>query len=260
MVTGGTLFDHAYDSVEEDNNILEFERGIIDKQLSIDITGTSRKNLNTAIDLLEEVTEKDIQLMKPGRLYVGESYLKCWLIGSEKSRWISDLESIGNKLTIRTDYPYWITEKRFSYRKSSGEVAGSEHLEYPHDFPYDYARGTNTGRLYNEHYTDSGFKMIIYGPCINPIIRISEHVYEVKTTINEGEYVIIDSSSRYAKDRKIVKIKVDGTEEDIFNSRNKDSDIWKKIPPGEHTVLTDGNFGFEIILLNERSGPKWTLS
>ena len=50
--------------------------------------------------------------------------------------------------------------------------------------------------------------MIIYGPCINPLIRIAGHIYELRTTLYDGEYAVIDSSTRYAKDRKIVKVKL----------------------------------------------------
>ena len=107
--------------------------------------------------------------------------------------------------------------------------------------------------------TASGFKMIIYGPCINPLIRIAGHVYELRTTLYDGEYAVIDSSTRYAKDRKIIKVKADGTEENLFNSKNNESSIWEKIPAGLSIVSWNGAFGFDIILFNERGTPRWTL-
>lgn len=94
--------------------------------------------------------------------------------------------------------------------------------------------------------------MIIYGPCINPLIRIAGHIYELRTTLYDGEYAVIDSSTRYAKDRKIVKVKADGTEENLFNSKNNESSIWEKIPAGLSIVSWNGAFGFDIILFNER--------
>lgn len=111
----------------------------------------------------------------------------------------------------------------------------------------------------NSNYTASGFKMIIYGPCINPLIRIAGHIYELRTTLYDGEYAVIDSSTRYAKDRKIVKVKTDGTEENLFNSKNNESSIWEKIPAGLSIVSWNGAFGFDIILFNERGTPRWTL-
>lgn len=64
--------------------------------------------------------------------------------------------------------------------------------------------------------------------------------------------------ARYAKDRKIIKVKSDGTEENLFNSKNNESSIWEKIPAGLSIVSWNGAFGFDIILFNERGTPRWT--
>ena len=71
---------------------------------------------------------------------------------------------------------------------------------------------------------------------------------------------MIDSSTRYAKDRKIIKVKADGSIVDIFSTRNTDSDIWQKIPARRSIVSWSGAFGFDIILFNERGTPSWILS
>lgn len=259
MVTGGSVFDGNYDTVEENNRIQEFERKITDKTLSIEVNA-DREKFCEAVDYLENVAEKDIVNVTPGKLYVGKSYLKCWLIGTTKDRWVNDLSGIGNEITIKSDYPYWITEQHFQFLKQSESGVISPWLEYPHDYPYEYAKVRNIQYIQNDHYVASGFKMIIYGPCINPLIRIAGHVYELRTTLYDGEYAIIDSSTRYSKDRKIIKVKVDGSAEDIFNSRNTESEIWQKIPVGRSIVSWSGAFGFDVILFNERGTPSWTLS
>lgn len=256
MVTGGDIFSGSYDEIEEDDHIQDFERKITDRTLSIEIR--SSKNLAQAVDRLAEIAEKDIINVTPGKLYVGESYLKCWLAGTEIGRWVNDLDSISNDLTIRSDYPYWITEQKFSFLKQSQSGAISPWLEFPYEFPYEYAKVRNIQYIQNNNYTASGFRMIIYGPCIDPLIRINGHVYELRTTLYDGEYAVIDSSTRYSKDRKIVKVKTDGTQEDIFNSRNTESEIWQKIPPGRSVVSWSGAFGFDVILFNERGTPRWT--
>lgn len=259
MVTGGSVFDGNYDAVEENNRIQEFERKITDKTLSIEVNA-DREKFCDAVDYLENVAEKDIVNVTPGKLYVGKSYLKCWLVGTAKDRWVNDLSGIGNEITIKSDYPYWITEQHFQFLKQSQSGAISPWLEYPYDYPYEYAKVRNIQYIQNDHYVASGFKMIIYGPCINPLIRIAGHVYELRTTLYDGEYAIIDSSTRYSKDRKIIKVKVDGSAEDIFNSRNTESEIWQKIPVGRSIVSWSGVFGFDVILFNERGTPSWTLS
>ena len=227
--------------------------------MQIDISAVSEKDFKEAVDRLEDITEKDIVNVTPGRLYVGNSYMKCWIIGTDKDRWVNDLCSISNELTIKSDYPYWITEEKFEFLKAEQSEVMSPWLEFPYDYPYEYGKVRTLQYIQNSNYTSSGFKMTTYGPCINPIIRIAGHVYELQTTLYAGEYAVIDSSTRYSKDRKIVKVKEDGTQEDIYNSRNKDSEIWRKIPPGRSIVSWNGSFGFDIILFNERGTPRWTL-
>ena len=215
--------------------------------------------MEQAIDQLENVAEKDVLNTTPGRLYVGSSYMKGWLVGTTKDRWLQDLDSISNELTFKSDYPYWITEEEFHfYKQGSGNAEKMEWLEFPYNFPYEFSKVRNLQYINNSNYTASGFKMIIYGPCINPLIRIAGHIYELRTTLYEGEYAVIDSSTRYAKDRKIVKVRNDGTEENLFNSKNNASSIWEKIPAGLSIVSWNGAFGFDIILFNERGMPRWT--
>ena len=259
-IVGGSIFDGDYDVVEENNRIQEFERKVTDKTLSIDISAADQEEFCSAIEHLENIAEKDIVNVTPGKLYVGKSYLKCWITGTSKSRWINDLNGIGNELILKSDYPYWITEQHFKFLKQSQGGETSPWLEYPFDHPYEYAKVRNMQYIQNDHHIASGFKMIIYGPCINPLIRIANHVYELRTTLYEGEYAVIDSSTRYAKDRKIIKVKADGSIEDIFSTRNTDSDIWQKIPAGRSIVSWSGAFGFDIILFNERGTPSWILS
>ena len=258
MVTGGDLFSGDYDDVAENDHVQDFERKITDKELQIEINAP-KGGLPQAIDRLNEIAEKDIINVTPGKLYVGKSYLKCWLVGTSIDRWVNDLDSVSNEITVRSDYPYWITEEKYSFLKQEQSGVVSPWLEFPYEFPYEYAKVRNIQYIQNSNYTASGFRMIIYGPCINPLVRIAGHVYELRTTLYDGEYAIIDSSTRYSKDRKIVKVKADGTQEDIFSSRNTESEIWQKIPSGRSIVSWSGAFGFDIILFNERGTPRWIL-
>lgn len=268
MLTGGDIFNGKWEEIENDDHIQGFEKNIQEKKISLDVMETGLIDLGTAVDQLENVFEKDIIAGQAGRLYVGNSYLNCWIVNTEKDRWINDLNSISAELKVKTDYPYWITETLFQFRKKTEMlpgVAGVIGLDYEYDYEYEYVFGFAEGSdgtlqyMTNDHYTGSGFKMIIYGPCINPAIRIDGHLYELQATLYEGEYAIIDSSTRYSQDRAIYKVQVDGTKVDLFNSRNKDSDIWQKIPPGRITVTWNGDFGFDIILFSERGTPLWIL-
>ena len=71
--------------------------------------------------------------------------------------------------------------------------------------------------------------------------------------MEEGEYLTIDSTTK-----KIFLTKNDGTIINQFNNRNRDSYIFEKIPAGSNVVTWNGDFAFDVILLEERSEPKWT--
>lgn len=259
MVTDGDIFDGSYDEIENDDHIQGFEKKIQDKKLTIDICAVGGKAFQRAVDYIDDVAEKDIIAGQPGKLYVDSSYLNCYIIGTEKDRWINDIESISNELTIKTDYPHWITEVPYMFRKVKDNTNDSLGLDYEYDYEYEYAGDESIQHLVNNHYTDSSFRMVIYGPCINPAVRIAGHLYELQTTLYDGEYAVIDSSSRYTQERAIYKMRIDGTQISLFNSRNKDSEIWQKIPAGKSTVTWNGDFKFDITLFNERGTPLWTL-
>ena len=58
--------------------------------------------------------------------------------------------------------------------------------------------------------------------------------------------------------KKIFVTRNDGSVVNHFNDRNKQSYVFEKIPAGMNDVTWDGDFGFDIILMEERSEPKWT--
>ena len=143
MVTGGDLFDGEFDAIEDDDRIQGWERKITSKKLNIEIHAVG-VSLEQAIDQLENVAEKDVLNTTPGRLYVGSSYMKGWLIGTTKDRWVNDIDSISNELTFKSDYPYWITEEEFHfYKQGSGNAEKMEWLEFPYNFPYEFSNVRN---------------------------------------------------------------------------------------------------------------------
>ena len=70
--------------------------------------------------------------------------------------------------------------------------------------------------ILNEHYTETDFRMVIFGPAISPAVFIGDQLYQVNMKIEAGEYVTIDSSQG-----TIILTKTDGSRENAFNSREK---------------------------------------
>ena len=68
------------------------------------------------------------------------------------------------------------------------------------------------------------------------------------TSVDDGEYMVIDSKSktirRYKANKQIVN---------EFGSRNMESSVFQLIPTGKSNVIWDGSFGIDITLYHERS-------
>lgn len=250
MITGGNLFDGKYDEIEKDGRILGFKREITDKKLNIDINAVDL-DFQEAVNKLAEVTERDIVDQIPGRLYVGNSYMKCWIVGTEKDRWVNGVGGISNELTIRSDYPFWITETEYAFKVQN--ITSSSNKKYPLKYPFRYANGMDNAYVINPNFTDSNFILRVYGPVVNPQVNIGGHAYIVNTILEIGEYLEINSMNG-----TVVKTMMNGMKVNIFHARAKGAkSVFKKISAGRQEITWPGTFNFDLIVYEERSEPKW---
>ena len=253
FVNYNDLHDYEWDAISNNNKISGFSKGIVERTIPIVIAClTEEEGLETR-NKLHEICEKDVLALKYGRLIIGDFYLKCYVKASKKSEFLINKKYMQVDLVITTDTPSWIAESTTMFRKATEEKElDGEWLDYPHDYEFDYASELNSKQLLNQNFIGSEFRMIIYGGCKNPSINIGGHIYQVNAELSEGEYLTIDSIAK-----SIVLTKYNGEQVNKFNERNRASYIFEKIPPGEHAVVWEGSFGFDITLLEERSEPKW---
>jgi hypothetical protein len=153
---------------------------------------------------------------------------------------------------VSTDQPYWVKETSASFNYGSNGTAG-KNLDYNRDFPYDYASNMLGTDLNNTNFVASNFRINIFGACESPCVTINGHAYEVDVSVAANEYLTIDST-----DKTVILTHSDGTIENCFNLRNRDSYIFEKIPSGISMVASNATFKFDVVLLEERGEPKWT--
>ncbi len=258
------LRDYSWDAVSANDRISEFTKGIVNKSIPVFIRCSSELEGLTIKNKLFEVIEKDVLVATHGKMIVGDYYCKCFLTASKKSKYLIDKRLLKTQLTMTTDFPSWIKETRVVFRPTTGNneevavnnnviVTAKRNFDYNFDFPYDYTSEMLNKTLNNTGFVASAFKMIIYGTCTNPTIHIAGHTYQVNAEVGENEYLSIDSLTK-----TIILTHYDGTEENVFNLRNKNSYIFEPIPSGQNVVTWDGYYGFDVILYEERSEPKWT--
>lgn len=258
-VQTGDILDYAWEyqssAKRYGGKITSFNRVIQEKTLTLTISAQSKTLYYEALNLFFETAEADILNESPGKLFVNNYYTSCYIFSSVKTEWEYGIESLDNEIKLVTEYPFWCQDVTTIFYKKEELETDTEYLDYPKTYPYDYKRSDSTiGVLMNNHYAESGYQMYIQGPCIDPSITISGHLYEVKTNIADSEYMLIDSRTKTVK-----KYDKYGNEYDAFNSRNKDSELFQRVPAGSNLVQWSGDFGFEITLFYERSEPKWTL-
>ncbi len=243
------LRDYIWKSVGN-HQIKRFKKEIVQKKLPVMIVSDNMEIRNK----LFEVTEKDILAQKYGRIVIGDYYLNCYITGIKKKKYLINEKYIELDIIITTDYPYWIKEKKSVFNILLEELHPGEkrNFDYNYDFNFDYSNGLKKSSLVNDSFKSIPFKLDIYGPCVDPVIIINNHIYKLNTELKNGEYAEIN-----AIDKTIFKVDVSGKRINIFNLREKEHYIFKNIESGTNDVNWDGTFGFDITLYEERSEPKW---
>ncbi len=253
FVDTNDLRDYEWSVSTKGRRISAFDYAIANKSLPITIICPTVEESTAAKNRLYEVVEKDVLAQQHGQVILGDYYMKCFITKSKKDEYLTNKRHLKLTLTLTTDFPFWTKETKFSYGAVEDVGAVQPFLDYPMDFQYDYFSDMTTKAAKNTGFVPSNFKLVIYGACVNPSVSIADHVYQVNCIVGEGEYLTIDSSAK-----KIYLTARDGTTSNRFNNRNRSSYVFEKIPPGQNFVSWNGEFGFDVILLEERSEPKWT--
>lgn len=248
LINENDFRDYQWEHNSKNDKIYEFKRGITQKALPVIVFG---ENARKTANQIFEITEKDVVAKSPGRMHIGDYYLIGYFVAANHSGYTKQ-NSIEISLKFVSDESMWFKkiQKKF-YAQTRG--VQQEGLDFPTDFEFDFAVDELGHEIWNvDHYAASHFKMHIYGPCVNPRIYINEYPYQINTTLEEKEYLIIDS-----RGNTVEKYLGNGVRQDIYNSRNFEHSVFEKIPSGKLSVNWIGTFGFDIDLYLERSGPEW---
>ena len=255
-VLASDLTDYEWETVEQNNRIVRFTKDIVEKELNIDIMSSSKASTQEYGSKLNEIFDKDIYNNIPGKIYIDDYYMHCFIKSCKKGRKGNGIIR-SYEYTLITDYPFWIKETAYQYLPEPPDAVKYANLEkgvlFP-EFPFDFAPVRGEKILENPSFTDSNFILTIYGFAESPQVSIAGHPYRVETTIYEGERLVIDSRKGTVK--KIGRL---GEVVDCYNSRQKDYSVFKKIPAGLNVFQWSGGFGVDITLFDERSEPKWSL-
>lgn len=237
---------------KRNNRITSLYHDIAKFKLPVKFICKSDDLTTAAKNALYEVTEKDVLANQPGKIVIGDYYMRGFVTKSEKKNYLTSQRYAQYNLTITSDYPYWLREYKYKF-SAGGAEKGGQNLDYAFDFPYDYKSDMGVTTFASRSVWDSNFRIVIYGVCTDPEIRISGHLYKILGDIGANEYLTIDSVSK-----EIYLTTNIGNKVNRFNDRYRKSYIFEKIPGGTVNVLWDGSFAFDLYIMDERSEPKWS--
>lgn len=245
-----TLRNYSWNVITKNNRVAGFNKSISAKSIPLIIHARDELHGFEIRNRLYEITEKDVLAEKPGKLILDGYYLSCYVTESQKREFMYRKRHMELDLTVTTDYPYWCRETNNSYIK--GMTAELHGIDFPTDYPFDYVESITFHTLYNPNFVASNFIICIFGACRDPAITIGENMYRVYCDVGQSEQLIINS-----KDKTIQLKQSKGNVINKFQCRDKEHYIFERISPGNTVVGWDGSFGFNIVLIEERSEPKW---
>lgn len=247
------LRDYSW-NYDSDNNVISNlnRRGVTKKTLPVKIVAATPE---TGIELrnkLYSIADKDVMNNAPGRLWIDDYYMKCYISGSTKSNYLYMSGYMETELEIITDDPFWVREIKTQFRLSADSTEG---LKYSKSYNYRYTDYNSRLTVTNSTLAAAPFRMIVYGSCENPEIFVGTQKYKINVILSANEYLTLTA---FEKSKTIIKTGADGAQENCFNLREKSVNVFEPIPTGTFDVTWDGSFAFDLIIFDRRSEPIWT--
>lgn len=277
-VNENTLRDWEWEHNSTYGRIRGLQRKRNDRTLPVRIWAENESQGVAIKNRLHDVTEVDVVAGTPGRLYVGDWYLPCYVVKSVKGDYLISKRMLTVTLTVAVDSGSWHCSEIVNFGDqnvatlekaevgtalvgyarvgSDGSLTATDKTTpagaYPYDYPTGYSYSKQADHLVNDCAAPCAWKIVIHGPAANPAITIGGAVHRLNYVIPDGAYVVIDSRER------TILMHAAGTPISLFRYRDKVDDIFAAIPTGTHFTTWNGDYFFSIELYKERSEPKWT--
>ena len=206
-----------------------------------------------AAQRLYNVPSYDVYEKSPGRLYVGDWYVRCWITASSPIDWWLADDKCRYTLKAATDDPVWRRDYQHSYVERQESEQG---LDFPYDFPYDFGTSLTTISVDNTAYLPADLIIRMYGPCDSPSLTVGGNEYGADVVLTVGEYLEIDTVSK-----SVGIVRINGLRDNAFDKiigeyrEGSGSYIFEKIAPGLNNVTWSGGFDFDITIVERRREP-----
>lgn len=210
-------------------------------------------------DELRRLADRDVAMATPGTLAVDGWSQRAYITAADPSS-ISRAH-MAAKLTVVLLDGVWRKGHTVAFEQLTATSGDGEFLDLPYDLPYDL--GVPSTRRYVDvgEWGAAPLRFVVYGPCVNPAVRIDGNWYRVDVTVPDGGYLVVDP---LATPRSVTLVAADGSTTDAFakarrgNGSGSGEYIFQPASPGVHEVEWDRSFGFDITWYEEEGEPPWS--
>ncbi len=250
-------YSWSYEQYQSYNRIARFNRGLSERQLPVVIVADDGEACTAAKNHLHDVIDYDVIKKEKGKLYIGDYYINGYFIAADQSSFLENSRTANITLTFCAEKSVWLKEIESEFLSATTDTGGAavdgKFKSPPYGYPYDYmVEDSSNTIITNGSISEAAVVIVINGRAENPSVRIGLNRYEFELTVDQGEYLIIDGLNREA-----TLCDIAGNKSSVFGYRNKEYDLFAKVPEGNNNVSWDGSFGFSVTLYEERSEPKW---
>lgn len=210
-------------------------------------------------DRLRRLADRDMAEGTPGRIVLDGWSQRSYITKAEPSAIARGL--VAADLTVVLLDGVWRRGHTVSFEQLTASSGDGEFLDLPHDLPYDL--GVPSTRRYFEagEWGEAPLRFTVYGPAVNPSIRIDGNWYRVDLTVPDGGYLVVDPLST---PRSVTLVNADGSTVDAFPKARRGNGlgggeyIFQPASPGTHEVDWDRSFGFDLEWFEEEGEPPWS--
>lgn len=246
------LRNYSWKYDEKRNRVENFRRSVTQKSIPVILFANTEAEGMEIKNRMFKTFEKDVIAGKKGRIWIGDYFMECFITESRKSGYTNSKKEMNVSLKIVSDKGTWIKEVPFQYLwETEYEDMLGKGYEYGYEHDYTNVSG-HESMIQNNHFCESDFVLRIFGYAENPEIAIGKNIYKLNLTVNEGEFLTLNTV-----EKSIILTKTDDIEVNVFSKRDRSHYIFNKIATDVSKIYWNGNFDFDIILLTERSEPEW---
>lgn len=210
-------------------------------------------------DELRRLADRDVAMATPGTLAIDGWTQRAYITAADPSS-ISRAH-MSAKLTVVLLDGVWRKGHTVAFEQLTATSGDGEFLDLPYDLPYDL--GVPSTRRYVDvgEWGAAPLRFVVYGPCVNPAVRIDGNWYRVDVTVPDGGYLVVDP---LATPRSVTLVAADGSTADAFakarrgNGLGSGEYVFQPASPGVHEVEWDRSFGFDLTWYEEEGEPPWS--